>query len=122
MAFVKQQFTKLSRFLYPIPQWNNLSMTYYGHNGAKIKDLADAWGLNIKVVDCDETTISQDILSQKNQKEANTYVVYDVDNFSLSTVLTNLEANQNYLLGTYHSHSGNLITAEFVYTAENNRK
>jgi len=122
IAFIKQQFSHLSRFLHPVPQWSYINMTYFGHNGTNIKKLADTWGLNIKVIDTDERVQPEGHIAKKNKLTKDHIVIYDLADFSVSTILSNLEAEPSAVLGTYNHHTGLLITPGFVYTPDNLNK
>lgn len=84
------------------------SFLYLGKNGVELQKAAQAYGVEVKVVEATEATHPEGHSSL--DYEGFDYVVYDLAHFSRKSIIRNLQATAGRIrLGLYDPHTGQLV-------------
>ena len=119
VSLVGQQCRLLRKFLYPRSFHKAQRMLYIGHSTSDIRQIAEAYGLDIDCIEADVKSLPQGHAETTSKSSAKyVQVVYDTQGFPIGRILDLFENNnpcRNHI-GTYWPEQGLLLTGDKVYT------
>ena len=93
-------------------------MLYLGHASAQVRQIAEAYGLDVDCVEADGQTLPGGHADTAEiQKHKYVHAVYDLHDFSIDQVLRCFEDHNpmGCHIGTYNPSNGKLITGNNIY-------
>ena len=118
-ALLKQQLRLLKRFLLPVKKRPKEKMLYMGHHKDLFRKLAEEWGLDVDVVETDETQHSLAQFETDVREKGYVRMVFDTADFSYDYMLETIKSSSHgSYLGVYHSDQGILVTGAKVYSPQ----
>lgn len=121
IAIVMQYVMRAKNFILPPKEAHNYNYIYVGHNGERIKAIAEEWCLDITIIEGDEESYPAHTLPQIKKNTA--HVIYDTDDFSYTYIIDTFRRNSGKAgIGTFYPRNNTIITHSDIFTLTTNKQ
>ena len=119
--FTLRQISFFARFLHPRHSQSTERMLYIGTHPECVEQIASDYGLDIDCFHADEQTCPEGHLAKDMPSGNYVHAVYDLEDFSLQTILTLFEKQHSdkIHIGTFNPERNIIITGNNTYTLQN---